>query len=189
MLSKCELIQQVRNLNGKLHPTRSIVASGVNTRELVVRNYRLGGQIEGKADFSDTIKQIEYTPCGHYLIVICGTQNLAVLRAIDFTLVGNCEIPAPTNPKLRQTDFLFFFEFNSQQQLKYMWLLCNEVDEQNKCVGYPLMSFSFSKSQIEGKFLIETKFNKYMKSSNDRALTFLIRKQSLGYLDIQQTLE
>lgn len=48
-----------------------------------------------------------------------------------------------------------------------MWLLSNELDEQQRCVGYPLVSFSFIKSQIEGKFTLETKFNKYMKSAND----------------------
>lgn len=70
-----------------------------------------------------------------------------------------------------------------------MWLLCNEIDEHKRCVGYPLLSFSFKKSPIEGKFLIETKFNKYMKSSNDKALTFLIRKQTLDHLDVEPTLE
>jgi hypothetical protein len=68
-------------------------------------------------------------------------------------------------------------------------LLCNEVDEQQRCVGSPLLSFSFIKSQIEGKFTIETKFNKYMKSSNDQALAFQIRKPSLAHLDTEPTLE
>ena len=70
-----------------------------------------------------------------------------------------------------------------------MWLLSNELDEQQRCVGYPLVSFSFIKSQIEGKFTLETKFNKYMKSANDLALAFHIRKPNLDHLDIEPTLE
>ena len=115
-------------MNGKLHPHRSLVASGTATKELVVRNYKLGGQVEGKVEFSDAISQIEYSPCGHYLFVICGTLNLAVIRAFDFGLVGSWQIPAGSLQSSHHlADFLFHFEYNSAEQLKYIWLLSNEV--------------------------------------------------------------
>jgi hypothetical protein len=61
------------------------VASGQNSHELILRNYRLGGQIEGKIEIKNKILQIEYTPCGEYIFVIESDGKVAVILSSDLT--------------------------------------------------------------------------------------------------------
>ena len=57
-------------------------------------------------------------------------------------------------------------------------------------MGYCLLSIGFLKcDDKEGKFILETKLNKYMQSSNDRAIGFKISKPQLKTTDFNPTLE
>ena len=52
MLFNCHLHQHVGTQGGALHPSRPIVASGVGSKEVCLRNYRMTGKTVGRLLFN-----------------------------------------------------------------------------------------------------------------------------------------
>lgn len=121
------------------------------------------------------ILQIEYTPCGEYIFVSESDGKVAVILNSDLTYVTKFEIPFLDKKTLQVNNQHFEFEYNLQQQLKYVWIVSNLTNIKQDHLSFNLVCFCFKQNIGDSRFFVELKFEKMM-SSTESALAFNLNK-------------
>ncbi len=93
----------------------------------------------------------------------------------DLTCVSQFEIPFLDKKTLQVFNCYLEFEYNLQQQLKYVWLLTNLTNNKHESLGFNLVYYCFKQNIVDSKVIVELKLEKMM-SSTDRALAFNLKK-------------